>query len=852
MLTEANELRERITRVEARLDAIEAKLAFEEGEGEPEPAPAPPAAPPTMWAPEPSPAPPADRPRLAPRPVQVAAPAVAATDAGGGSESREGRLEKLIGGRLFAAAGGLIIVLGLGFFMKLAYDAGWLGAIPPAARCLAGAGAGVCLLIAGEWARRRAGAWAAAGLNGAGVATLYGSAFIAYGVFGLLGAPVTFVLLAMTAAVGVAIAGRARVAPVAILSTVGAYLAPLLTATEAASPLALPMYLTALLGAGLVLSGRRREVFGALRPICWTATMLLGGLWGLAEGSDLQAALALFVGAIWAMTHAEMLLPARARALDRDAAAPLGWAEARPVLMSLLTTAWATALGVICGGGGWMPTWFVPAGLLVASFALASMTAGALRILRDLPRSESERYGAALMLQAGALLVAVVALALAGWLEVFAWLALGAAGAATARWLRAPSLAVAGAVALGIATVRLLAYDSLAPGLAGVGVEVAGLYLSRWALLMVGAAGAWIVLAIGALGAGWRTPGRVAWGAALAILMLSVVHSEAMAISVAAAWLGLAAALVGFGRARAQALSLWSGVLAGALAMGAALLAWPHWANQPGLLIGGLAMTPWSAVTLLAAALHLGAAAWLIPAPSWRAAALWSALCGVGALALAPLHPESEPLSALWWWTALGAGLTGAARFERRLPLAWLGAAALGLTGLAWAGVEVGAAPASTIAGVRIAIVQAVVIAIAALWAGARLPAQVAEGWPRRGMFIGAGTLLFAASSLEWGRLSRMAFDDVMAQRASISVWWAVFAAALLALGSLRHWRSCRFAGLGLLALAGLKAVTFDLVAIDPAWRVVSLIGTGLVMLAVAVAYGRMATRRGALADSRV
>src|SRR5690606_6990930 len=173
---------------------------------------------------------------------------------------------------------------------------GWLGAIPPSMRCLAGAAAGVALLLAGEWARRRAGVWAAAGLSSAGVATLYISAFIAYGVFGLLSAPVAFGALVLVAVIGVAVAARAGAQPVAILSAIGAYLAPVLTATEA-NPVALPMYLTALLAGGLYLSVRRPEVFRALRPLCWTATMIMGGLWGLVEGSSVSAALAVFVGA---------------------------------------------------------------------------------------------------------------------------------------------------------------------------------------------------------------------------------------------------------------------------------------------------------------------------------------------------------------------------------------------------------------------------------------------------------------------------------------------------------------------------------------------------------------------------
>lgn len=113
-----------------------------------------------------------------------------------------------------------------------------------------------------------------------------------------------------------------------------------------------------------------------------------------------------------------------------------------------------------------------------------------------------------------------------------------------------------------------------------------------------------------------------------------------------------------------------------------------------------------------------------------------------------------------------------------------------------------------------------------------------------------AGLLLFVATSFEAARLARLAFDDVMAQRATISLWWAIYGAGLLILGSLRRWAPCRFAGLGLLGAAGVKVVTYDLVAVDPAWRVVSMVGVGVMMLAVAVAYGRIASGRARAAPA--
>ena len=755
-------------------------------------------------------------------------------------------LEKFIGGRLFAAAGGLIVALGLAFFMKLAYDAGWLGAIPPAMRCLGGAGAGVALLLAGEWARRRAGVWAAAGLGSAGVATLYISAFIAYGVFGLVTAPVALGALVLVAATGVVVAARAGATPVAILSVIGAYLAPLLTATDA-NPVALPMYLTALLAGGLYLSVRRGDVFRALRPLCWTATMLMGGLWGLVEGSSMQAALAVFVGAVWALTHAELLLAARGAATGEapDVSRPLPWRSARPPLMSILTTAWAVALGIAVGSAaGWMADWHLAAALVPATFALASMTAGTLRVLRDPPLTAEQRLGAALMVQTGALLAVVVALGLAGWLEVVAWLSLGLAGAAAGRWLRAPSLAIAGAIALVIATLRLVAYDAWQPAIS-TGYHVAGLALSRWALLMALAAIAWLGHMWACSAAGWRVAARLGAGFALAVAMAAVVHADAQTLSIAAVWVALGAVIVTIGRVRLRPLVAWAGLAPGALGGVLMLGSVPHWAGEPGLAVAGLTFTAWSWTILTTSALLAVGAVALI---SWRPlqpAALGAAIAAAGFVAVAPAHGASELTSLIWHWTALSAILILAGRLERRLPITALALGALLLASAGWA-IAHGwrQAPASTFAGLSVGLLQSIAIAAGAICGAASLPRSPVWRPTMRAAMTFAGALLFVATSFEAARLARLAFDDVMAQRATISLWWAIYAAILLVLGSLRRWRACRFAGLGLLGAAGVKVVTFDLVAVDPEWRVVSMVGVGLMMLAVAVGYGRIASAR--------
>ncbi len=95
-------------------------------------------------------------------------------------------LERLVGGRWFAAIGSIVVVIGLGLFLKLAIDEGWLARIPPAVKCWAVAGFGLALLGVGEVLHRRIGALASAGPSATGVAAIYAAGYSAYGIYQLL------------------------------------------------------------------------------------------------------------------------------------------------------------------------------------------------------------------------------------------------------------------------------------------------------------------------------------------------------------------------------------------------------------------------------------------------------------------------------------------------------------------------------------------------------------------------------------------------------------------------------------------------------------------------------------------
>ena len=87
-------------------------------------------------------------------------------------ESARTSWELQIGMRWMAWAGAIVVVVAMGFFVKLAIDQGWWGGLPEWVKCLMTGGVGAVLIGLGELALRRVGRQAAVGLFSAGIGTL--------------------------------------------------------------------------------------------------------------------------------------------------------------------------------------------------------------------------------------------------------------------------------------------------------------------------------------------------------------------------------------------------------------------------------------------------------------------------------------------------------------------------------------------------------------------------------------------------------------------------------------------------------------------------------------------------------
>ena len=150
--------------------------------------------------------------------------------------------EWLLGGNWLARIGILAVIIGIGFFLRLAFDNNWIG---ETGRVVLGLAVGLALLGAGEFWQRKYAVWAQA-VTGGGIAVLYLSIFAAFSLYQLIPAwpALGFSLLVTLAAAGLAIRYEARA--IAILGILGGFATPLFLADRLPQQEALLAYVLAL------------------------------------------------------------------------------------------------------------------------------------------------------------------------------------------------------------------------------------------------------------------------------------------------------------------------------------------------------------------------------------------------------------------------------------------------------------------------------------------------------------------------------------------------------------------------------------------------------------------------------
>ena len=182
--------------------------------------------------------------------------------------------EWIAGGNPLAKLGVLLLLIGLGFLLKLAADRGML----PIETRLIGAGVIALGLLAVGWRMRHTRPEYALTLQGGAIGALYLTSFAAFRVYSLLPHGLVFGLLVVICAACVALAVLQRSQSLALLASLGGYLAPVLLSTGGGNHVALFTYY-AILSLGILAI----SIWQAWRPlnlIGFAFTFGIGALWG--------------------------------------------------------------------------------------------------------------------------------------------------------------------------------------------------------------------------------------------------------------------------------------------------------------------------------------------------------------------------------------------------------------------------------------------------------------------------------------------------------------------------------------------------------------------------------------------
>ncbi|MDE0140343.1 MAG: DUF2339 domain-containing protein [Caldilineaceae bacterium] len=181
--------------------------------------------------------------------------------------------EWLVGGNWLGRVGILALIIGTGFFLKLAFDNDWIG---ENLLVFLGLVVGAALLGGGElWARRYP-AWAQA-ITGGGIAILYLSIFAAHGLYFLVPATTALVFSSLVTLVAATLALRYDARAVAVLGILGGFATPLFLADSLPGQWEFLTYVLVLdLGVLSLAVARNWRVFTLLALL---GSLMLFGFW---------------------------------------------------------------------------------------------------------------------------------------------------------------------------------------------------------------------------------------------------------------------------------------------------------------------------------------------------------------------------------------------------------------------------------------------------------------------------------------------------------------------------------------------------------------------------------------------
>ncbi|MEI7750369.1 MAG: DUF2339 domain-containing protein [Candidatus Moraniibacteriota bacterium] len=202
-----------------------------------------------------------------------------------GQKSRES-LESNIGGKLFTGVGAVAVIIGVGFFFRYAIE---VGLITEPVRVLLGVLFGIALIALAERFRKRYARYSQI-LSGTGIGLLYLSLYFGYASYDLFPQLLSFFLMMIVTAAGVALAFRHDSVYLALFAQIGGFLTPFLVSDGGSVTHPLFLYIL-LLDIGMVLVAWKK-IWTALTFSSLLGTALLYSLWYFSSFDVSQAGVA--------------------------------------------------------------------------------------------------------------------------------------------------------------------------------------------------------------------------------------------------------------------------------------------------------------------------------------------------------------------------------------------------------------------------------------------------------------------------------------------------------------------------------------------------------------------------------
>lgn len=793
--------------------------------------------------------------RAAPRPLPKAKPR---------------HVEQAIGLQLAGWIGAIVLVIGAAMGVKFAYDQGWLGGLPDAVKIGLYYAIGIALIGTGEIVYRKVNAVAAAGIYAAGIATLFVVSYAGNAYYQLYEQQVAFALMAGACAIGALISLRGGMVSIAVLSLLGANIAPIVLRNRAVGEVPLLVYLLTLqvLAIGLAHIGKGAKWWILRNVALVTLSLWMAGRL-VSSATAFSVPTAVFLCLYAALFQVENTLAARRQGVSRFSHPTFSFAVTAAFTVALLR--WS------------MPLSDAQRGAIVVLLSFIAFTAGAIVFFAK--EEKLKALAQSWLVQGGILLFAAVPVALAGPWVIVAWalMALGYVmlGATIGRFRTAVGGAVVWFAAAGWLLLRSAA-GSNDSGLLETFTMIGGVALPAYFFIGL------LVSAIGhasAVTLDWRftsftqpgpdtRPKSLASVLAISATILAAIVSVGALPSLSTTVAGIAIAWICF------AISLVAASTANVYrSLAAAVMT--------------LVVARWVAIDLVADRL-------VGTSPAQRL--ILNQAMGIGAVAIgsllamvklltrrSPMRPELQ--SQLLGLTVVGATLALAVglsfEVERAVngvvasgrSLAWTANQVLhfGLTALwavaamalPWIAGALGVAPkqrdelkaGSTLLVVFVTlkfllidclgymlpnrdvrvmpIVNAQTI-VALLLLGLNI--MSARTTPRAALRSAARCAIFFLP-LVVGSLELHRFFGEGKTLTALSVYWGLYAIVCIVAGFMVPTAVLRFAGLGLLGITLLKIVFVDLASAGTGWRILSFIGVGFFLLLTSVLYGKLSPK---------